>query len=149
MKISMLMTKAPYTCRSTDFLDVAAKLMWDHDIGSVPVVNERGRVVGMLTDRDIAMAGFHQAQPPSAIPVAQTMAQHVISCMPDDEVAGVEALMAKHQIRRLPVIDEHGVPIGLISLNDIARKVGMSSVSSTDVARTLAAVSAPRELVLS
>lgn len=148
MKVSTLMTKTPFTCRSTDFLDEAAKLMWDHDIGCVPVVNEKGRVTGMITDRDIAMAAFLRAEPLRAIPVGVTMAQHVISCMPDDDVGAIEKLMAQHQVRRLPVVDEAGRPIGVISINDIARKAGSNSVSSDDVTSTLAAVSAPRELGL-
>jgi len=148
MKVSTLMTKTLYTCRSTDFLDEAAKLMWDHDIGSVPVVNEKGRVVGMITDRDIAMAAFFREEPLRAIPVGVTMSSHVITCAPEDDVGAIEKLMAQHQIRRLPVVDDTGHPVGLISLNDIARKAGSNSVSREEVTRTLAAVTAPREAAL-
>lgn len=56
MKIGNLMHKDMITCRATDFLDVPAKLMWEHDIGCVPVIDDQGHVSGMITDRGICMA---------------------------------------------------------------------------------------------
>jgi len=147
MKVSKLMTTTLYTCRSTEFLDTPAKLMWDHDIGAVPVVDDRGRLVGIVTDRDIAMAAHLCGEPLGCIRVITTMSPHVLSCRPDDEVASVETLMATRQIRRMPVIDERGMPIGIVSLNDLARAVAPKGLTTNEVATTLAGVSAPRALI--
>jgi CBS domain-containing protein len=144
MKVSKLMTTPLHACRSSDFLDAAARLMWDHDLGAVPVIDDKGRLVGIVTDRDIAMAAYLCGDPLRSIHVLTTMSPHVIACLPDDEVSAVASKMSANQIRRMPVIDEHGRPIGMVSLNDLARAVGRNAVTTTEVASTLAAVSAPR-----
>jgi predicted transcriptional regulator len=98
---------------------------------------------------DTCMAAYTRGAPLRAIPVASTMAREVFTCGPDDELAVVEREMSRHQIRRMPVIDMHGQPIGMISLNDIARaSQAANSVSTKEVASTLAAICAPRELVV-
>jgi CBS domain-containing protein len=149
MKVSKLMRPDVITCRTIDSLERAAQLMWDHDIGCVPVIDENGRVAGMITDRDICMAAYTRGAPLRAIPVVSTMARDVYSCGPDDDLASVEREMGRHQIRRMPVIDAHGQPIGIVSLNDIARaSQGANSVSMKEVATTLAAICAPRQIAV-
>jgi len=138
MKVSKLMTKALYTCQSNEFLDRAAQLMWDRDIGALPVVDDKEHLVGVITDRDVAMAAYLREEPLRAIPVHVVMAQHVHACRADDEVSVVEATMAKYQLHRIPVIDEGRRPIGMVTLNDIARDAG------SEVASTLTAICEPR-----
>jgi len=141
MNIAEIMTKNVKTCRQTDTLDVAAKLMWDFDIGAVPVVDESGQVVGMITDRDACMAAYTQCQPLHSLPATIAMTRHVVTCRPEDSDASVARLMAKSKIRRIPVVDDAQRPIGLVSLNDLALAMANGrGVPAGQVAGTLAAV---------
>jgi len=146
MKIWKLMSKNVYTCRGVDSLARAAQLMWNHDIGALPVVDEHGRVIGMLTDRDALMASYTRGEPLHAIPVANTMASHPFTCSANDELASVEAEMSRRQIRRVPVVDDNGHPVGIVSVGDLARAAKQrNDVTPSEVASTLAAVCAPRQ----
>jgi CBS domain-containing protein len=147
MKVSRLMHEDAITCRTVDTLDRAARLMWDHDIGCVPVTDDQGHIAGMITDRDICMAAYTRGVGLSAIPVNSAMATRVYSCGPDDELRDVERIMSERQIRRMPVIDGEGHPIAVISLNDIARASVGNGVPAREVAATLAAVCTPREAI--
>jgi CBS domain-containing protein len=141
MKISELMTRPVQLCRPTDTLDRAAQLMWDHDIGVLVVVDESGQVVGMVTDRDICMAAYTSGVALHDIPVEQAMAKHVVSCRPDDSDETVQATMAKHKIRRIPVVDDANHPVGVLSLNDLARTMANGrDLPASAVAGTLAAI---------
>ena len=141
MKISELMTRTVQVCHATDTLDRAAQLMWDHDIGTLPVVGERGQVIGMITDRDAFMAAYTRGGALCEIPVEVAMSKHVVTCGPDDSDTAVAELMAKHKIRRVPVVDGANRPIGMLSLNDLARTMAHGrNVPATAVAGTLAAI---------
>jgi len=148
MKVSSLMHKDAITCRTVDTLERAAQLMWDHDIGCVPVVDEQGHIAGMLTDRDICMAAYTRGAPLSAIPVTVAMATRVYTCGPEEDLQDVERTMSHRQIRRVPVIDGEGHPIAVLSLNDLARASAGHGVPAKEIAATLAAVCAPRETVI-
>jgi len=149
MKVSSLIQRNVISCTIHDDLHRAAQLMWDHDIGCLPVIDELGHVAGMITDRDICMAAYTQGLPLRSLPVTLAMAKHVFACNANDELDAVERTMSEHQIRRMPVIDDQGHPVGIISINDIARAASAGKVSTGEVASTLAAVSAPRSLVAS
>jgi CBS domain-containing protein len=141
MKISELMSRPVHVCRETESLDRAAKLMWEHDIGDVVVVDDVGQVVAIVTDRDACMAAYTRGEPLQDIPIAVAMARHVITCTPDDSDAAVAEIMAKHKIRRVPVVDEAHRPVGIVSLNDLARTMARGrEVPATSVAGTLAAI---------
>lgn len=144
MKVSKLMHRDVVTCRATDFLDVPAQLMWEHDIGCLPVIDDQGHVSGMITDRDICMAAYTQGQPLRAIPVAVSMSRHVFACTPDDSLDDVERTMRQRQIRRMPVINGENHPVGIVTLNDIARASQSDGITAKEVATTLAAIGAPR-----
>lgn len=145
MKISELMTRTVQVCRANDTLDRAAQLMWDHDIGVVVVVDEPGQVIGMITDRDICMAAYTCGLPLHDITVDRAMATQVVTCKVDSSDDAVAALMAKHKIRRIPVVDDANHPIGILSLNDLARTMANGrDVPASEVAGTLAAISEHR-----
>jgi len=146
MKIASLIHRDVATCSTHDHLDRAAQLMWDRDIGCLPVVDDQGHVSGIITDRDICMAAYTKGMPLVAIPVVSVMSHHVFSCSPADDVHEVERTMSQQQIRRMPVIDDHGHPIGIVSVNDLARAAAGGKVPSVEIAATLAAVTAPRPL---
>jgi CBS domain-containing protein len=122
--------------------------MWDHDIGFLPVVNADGCVVGVITDRDICMAAYTQGVALSAGKVASAMSQKVISVHPDDSLRAVENTMRQNQIRRVPVLDGTGQPLGIIALADLARHgeetAFRKALEARGVAKTLAAISEPR-----
>jgi CBS domain-containing protein len=146
MKISELMSRPVYTCRTTDTLDRAAALMWEHDIGTVAVVDAAGELVGMVTDRDACMASYTRGLALGEIPAEVAMSKHVVSCIADDSDAAVAQLMAKHKIRRVPVVDESRRPVGMVSLNDLARTMARGrEVPASSVAGTLAAISEHRQ----
>lgn len=145
MKISELMTRNVETCRTVDTLAHAAQLMWEHDLGALPAIDEHGRVAGMITDRDICMAAYTRGEPLSAMAVSSAMSAHPTTCLQSDDVPIVEAAMAQRQLHRLPVVDDDDRLVGIISLNDLARAMAESTdISPYDVASTLAAVSAAR-----
>jgi CBS domain-containing protein len=145
MKVSNLMTRDVITCRATDTLDFAAQQMWTYDVGSLPILDDRGRVVGVLTDRDALMAAFTRGEPLHAISVGSTMSADPCTCSPDDELSTVEAQMRHRQIRRVPVVDDDRHPVGILSVNDLARgSQRRAEVNAAEVVATLAAVCAPR-----
>jgi CBS domain-containing protein len=147
MKIEQVMTAPVITCRVHDSLADAARAMWEHDIGCLPVVDDSERVVGIITDRDICMAAYTQGAPLHAIRMPVAMSTRVLSCRASDPLASGERAMAQGQVRRLPVLDDDGRPLGIVSLNDLARASQRMDVSTKEVATTLAAVCAPRNAV--
>ena len=104
--------------------------MWDCDCGAVPVIDDDGRAIAVVTDRDICMAALMRDRAPSAIPVAEAMSRDLKSCGPDDEVATAEEIMRAHQIRRLPIVDRDRRPVGMLSLADPAGRSIASAISS-------------------
>jgi CBS domain-containing protein len=120
MRVHDLMTTPAVTCHVNDTLQAAATAMWNSDCGAIVVVNDEGKATGIITDRDICMAAYTQGRPLGAILVHTAMAHQLIAVPPDHKVADAERLMADHQIRRLPVVNAEGVPIGMLSLNDLA-----------------------------
>jgi len=152
MNVEQVMTKNVSTCGPDDILNTAAKIMWESDCGCVPVVEAdgTGRVVGMLTDRDISMAAYTRGRCLCDLSVKDAMAHAVVGCRPDDSIAAAESAMRKAQIRRLPVLDEEGHLLGLISLADIAceaareRNSKRQEVSDAEVGQALSDICWPR-----
>ena len=152
MKVKDVMTTNVRTCSTSDSLATAAQLMWDHDCGCVPVLNEQGRVVGMLTDRDICMAAFFQGAPIAGIQVSAVISGQLFDCTSDDGLSAAERIMREKKVRRLPVLNEEGRLVGLLSLSDLARRadeefaggIGNRDVSDAEVARLAADVSKRR-----
>jgi CBS domain-containing protein len=150
MKISELMSRAPRACRETDTLDRAAQLMWEHDCGFIPVVNEKGSLVGTITDRDICMGAWTQGRPLSQVQASWISRHPVFTVNENDSVEAAELLMLRKQIRRLPVLDPEGKLVGVLSLGDLARRLEVmtspkgSGISRESVAQTLAGISRAR-----
>jgi CBS domain-containing protein len=148
MKIRDLMTKQVASVRATDSTAAAARLMWDCDCGAVPVLDDDGRVIAMITDRDICMAALMRDRPPSAIPVLDAMSRDLQTCEPDDDVSAAEQMMRAHQVRRIPIVDRERRLLGMLSLADIVRAAdhnkrrGARQIASEEVAGTLADICA-------
>ena len=150
MKVSEVMTRDVFTCLRTDSCARAAQLMWEHDCGAVPVIDAQRRPVGMVTDRDICMAAYTQGRPLADIAVSSAASSKVFGARIDDTIEVAEATMEVQQIRRLPVVDGKGQLVGMLSLNDLARRSEQPGIrrseglSPSNIAHALAAVSEPR-----
>jgi len=101
-------------------LEAAGKAMWDHEGGAGPVIDHEGKPIAMITDRDVAMASYTQGKPLYALPVSLAMSKKLVACRASEPIATAEALMRSQQIRRLPVVDDDGFVVGILSLSDIA-----------------------------
>jgi CBS domain-containing protein len=124
MKCKDVMTPNPRTCPTSASLQAAAQIMKEEDVGIVPVIDERSRqLVGLVTDRDLAMEVAGEVKNPVAVTVAEVMSKILIACKPDDDISICEDLMKKYQVRRIPVVDDKGWCIGIIAQADIALKV--------------------------
>lgn len=124
MKVRDLQTSDVQSCSPDTNLAAAAHIMWECDCGVVPVVDENRNVIGMITDRDIAIATTTRSAAPADIPVRHVMTTgQLFSCRPDDDVRTALAAMGEHRVRRLPVTDRQNHLVGIISLNDLVRRV--------------------------
>ena len=150
MNVGDLMTATVRTCGPDDTLETAARLMWDNDCGCVPVTDDDGRPLAMLTDRDVCMAALTQGRPLGELRVRSAMSASLHAVGADDPLSAAEHVMQQTQVRRLPVLGADGRLAGLLSMNDIAREAlrergqRQRSVTSDDVAATLASVCRPR-----
>jgi CBS domain-containing protein len=98
--------------------------MWESDCGCVPVTADDGseRLAGVITDRDICMAARFEEKNLTELRVGDAMAQAVRACNAGDSIAHAETIMAETRVRRLPVVDDSGQLVGLVSLADLARE---------------------------
>lgn len=119
MKISELMTPNPQTVRPTDSLQVAAQTMDELNVGALPVC-ENGRLVGLLTDRDIVVRATSAGQDPGTTAVASVMTTPAHSVRSDALLEEAFRLMQQQQVRRVPVLDAEGTLVGIVSLGDLA-----------------------------
>lgn len=118
MKVSEVMTAQVETVSPEDTVQEAAFKMKDLDVGPMPVV-DGGRVVGMITDRDIVVRSTAAGEDPRQRKVRDVMSPEVISCQPDDDVQRVSDLMRDKQVRRVLVVDGSRL-VGIVSLGDLA-----------------------------
>ena len=136
MKVADLMTRDPQIIDPETTLQHAAELMDDLGIGLLPVC-ESGRLIGVVTDRDITVRGTAAGRRPEETRVADVMTSDLRWCFEDEDVADAERLMRDAQIRRLPVLDQNRKIVGMLSLGDLAAK------GARDVRETLDVISQP------
>lgn len=145
MDVREIMTSPVVTCAADRYLNEAARVMWDEDCGAVPLVDADGRLVGIVTDRDICMAAYTQGRRLEDIPLHATMASNVLVCHIDDSVETAEQLMREGQVRRVPVIDNDGRPVGMISMADLAQALAKGkALTGRGLVETVSAISVPR-----
>ena len=120
MKVKELMTADPATVEPDATLGAVATLMKQEDCGSIPVV-QGGRLLGIVTDRDIVIRAVAAGKDPRSTKVAEVMSADPITIRSDDDVTEAERLMADRQIRRLPVCDD-GKLAGIIAIGQLARR---------------------------
>jgi CBS domain-containing protein len=141
MKAQDLMTTNPACCTPNTTVREAAQLMRDHDCGCIPVVEgESKRLVGVLTDRDVACRCVAEGKSPDT-PVRDIMTTNPQSCHPEDDVAAVEQIMIEAQVRRVPVVDAKECCVGMIAQADLA--LSNEAVSDREVGRMVERISEP------
>lgn len=151
MRIQDIMHSQVSSCAAEDSLEHAAQLMWENDCGALPVSVGEGinRVIGMITDRDIAMNALFQHKTLADLHVKDAMSKSIETCRPSDSLAQAEKIMREARIRRLPVLDGSGSLVGIVSLADLAREASRErmrdrkDLTETEICSTLAAIVKP------
>jgi CBS domain-containing protein len=121
-QIRELMTVRPRTVKAGESIVEAAKLMRGEDSGIAPIVDGE-RLVGVLTDRDIAIRVVAEGRDPKETKVEEIASQNLVTIDPQQGMDEALRLMAQHQVRRLPVVEEDGKLVGIVSQADVARRV--------------------------
>jgi CBS domain-containing protein len=119
--IREVMTSNPCTIDADKPVSYAAKMMRDEDVGLAPIV-ERDRLVGTLTDRDIATRVVAEGRDPDSTPVKEVASTDIVTVDPEQDLDEALRLMADHQVRRLPVVEEDGRVVGVVAQADVARQ---------------------------
>jgi CBS domain-containing protein len=116
-----VMTSNPCTIDADKSVAYAAKMMREEDVGLAPIV-EDDRLVGMLTDRDITIRVVADGRDPEQVRVKEVASSQLVTVNPQQDLDEALRIMAKHQVRRLPVIEEGGRLVGVVAQADIARE---------------------------
>ena len=123
MKAKDIMAKNPRTVTPETSVREAAQLMKTEDVGMLPVVRSGSKnIVGIVTDRDIAIRHVAAGHSSSECPVSEAMSSDVKTCRTTDSVDEVMKVMGKEQVRRIPIVDERGELVGIVAQADIARE---------------------------
>jgi CBS domain-containing protein len=140
MKAKDIMTCDCSCCFPASTIKDAAELMMKGDFGCVPIVESAGRkkLSGVLTDRDITSRVVAKAKDPSTTHVRDIMSRKVVSAKPDTSLTECCRLMAENRVRRLPIVDDEGILMGMVAQADVALHA-----SATQVTKLLQAISAP------
>jgi CBS domain-containing protein len=143
MKVKEIMTQAAVCCRPETNVGRAVELLWERNVGMLPVVDGSGKLMGIVTDRDLCIAMGTRNRLPGDLTVGEIAIQKVFTCKPDDDVHEALSIMSAKQIRRLPVVNREGVPVGILSLDDlvvhseVGKLRGACDLSSEEVTQSL------------
>ena len=158
MKVGEIMTKNPAYCSPETNLGAAVETLWNRDCGILPVVDRNGKVVSVITDRDICFALGTRNRLPGDITVGEVATHLAVCCRTDEDIRSVLIQMAEAKVRRLPVVDAEGKLEGILSIDDLVERTDLkagpkgSPVTSEDVINTLKrvyAVNQPRTITKS
>lgn len=139
MKCKDIMTPNPSYCSPEDISVKPAKIMRDEDVGIVPVCEQDKKLVGVVTDRDICLTVVAEERNPREVKVSDCMSEDLVTCKPEEDIRKAADLMKEYQVRRIPVVDNQGRILGMISQADIALKVGKPE----EVTETVQEISKP------
>ena len=138
MRVDEVMTKDLMTCSDSDSLSEAATMMRDINVGSLPVMDESGNLIGMITDRDITVRAVARGVDPVMAQVIDFMTPNPVTIAPDADVQVAAEIMGDAQVRRLPVVQDDRL-VGIVALGDLAVDVGEEEM----LAETLERISSP------
>jgi CBS domain-containing protein len=119
MKINEIMTRNVEVVQPNSVLQEAAGKMKSLNVGSLPVCDNR-KLLGIITDRDIAIRAVADGRDPASTKVSETMSPDLVYCFEDQDIKDAANLMERHQIRRLPILDRNQQLVGIVSLGDLA-----------------------------
>jgi CBS domain-containing protein len=137
-----IMTDSPAVATAETTARDAARMMEDNDCGSLPVVESRDsmKLIGMVTDRDLALRVLGRGQDPNT-PIREAMTKNVSSVKQNDDLDAIEHVMSGQQVRRVPVVDDQGRVVGIVAQADLARE--LESVGRKDFTRVVEKISQP------
>jgi CBS domain-containing protein len=141
MQVRTVMTADPVHCLPADSATAVARVMKEEDIGFLPICHSLNHrlLVGVVTDRDIVLTVVARGRDAGTARMREIMTLEPVTCQPEDAVEDALETMARHQIRRLPVVDEDGLLVGIVTLSDIA----VHGRCPDETAHVVRAVSAP------
>jgi CBS domain-containing protein len=145
-KVQDVMTEHPVFCRTETTLAEATALMWECECGVLPVLDEEGRVTGIVTNRDICIALGTRDMRPSELTAGGVAHGQVFSCAPGDDIHDAMKTMRQARRRRLPVVDRSGGLVGILCLDEIVLRArnddssGRTGISYEDVVNTFRAI---------
>lgn len=146
MQVKDLMHENPILCTPETSLREAARMMVEHDCGSIPVIDDPHgrRLAGIITDRDVTCRTIPDGKNPLEMTVADAMTRQCFTVTPTQSVEECEKLMEERQVRRAPVVDPQGTCCGIVAQADIARKApeGEAAEVLREVSRPTAAATA-------
>jgi len=143
MKVKDVMTQSAVFCNADTNVGHAVELLWVNNCGMLPVVGDDRKIQGVITDRDIAIAMGTRNRLPGQIKLGEIATKKVLTCKPEDEIHEALQTMAEKQVRRLPVVDNEGVPLGILSIDDIithgdlGKWQGCCELSAEEIVRAL------------
>lgn len=140
-----LMTRRVASVHPATSVGRAARVMEDCDCGALPVLNDSGVLIGIVTDRDIAIRLVARGRDARDAIVADCMTERVVACYANESLLECMRQMAQHQVRRMPIVDERGRLVGIIAQGDLARHAGREPLADEPraLAETVCAVSEP------
>src|SRR5260370_35220258 len=119
MEVKEIMTQSVVGCGPWTNVGRAVELMWERNVGMRPVVGNEGKLIGIVTDRDICIAMGTRNRLPGDLTVGEIAVSKVFTCKPDDDVHEALGVMGSHHVRRLPVVNDKGIPQGILSMDDL------------------------------
>ena len=143
MKVKDIMTQSAVCCSADTNVGAAVELMWTRNCGMLPVVGIDRKLLGVVTDRDICIAMGTRNRLAGELTVGEIATRNVSTCKPDDEIHEALGTMADRKVRRLPVVDDEGIPQGILSMDDIIthgdmnKWEGCCELSSEEIIRSL------------
>jgi CBS domain-containing protein len=143
MKVKDVMTQSAVCCSTETNVGAAVELLWVNNCGMLPVVGNDRRIQGVVTDRDIAIAVGTRNRLPGELTVGEIATTNVVTCKPEDEIHEALQTMAEKQVRRLPVVNNEGIPQGILSIDDIithgdlGKWQGCCELSAEEIIRAL------------
>ena len=147
MLVKDVMSTKVICCTPSDTVQAAARRMKLHRVGAIPVVSDfvNAKLEGIVTDRDLCCSVIAEARLTETTKIAEVMTPDPVTCAPEDSLEDCEVLMQEHQIRRIPVVDDHGRCVGIIAQADIALHAPAGIVAKT-VAEISKSIGTEREV---